>query len=1052
MLLPQTDTPNQEQASEDEVEDQNAAKGIINLLGVDVQRVSEFCGYNMDLLRGGLKITLAAFLLAALIGWSSTLAGFAVPVVLQPLNRLATKRYTSRQLEVMEARDNKAHVVTEALHGIRQIKISATEAQWEKRILEARERELQAQWNVYVWAIFLTFAWIAMPALIGAVALSVYAWSTWSGALAPYPRQLQKCLTLSVIHGTTGSGKSLLLAAIIGEADLISGKIQVPHAPPMAERNNQHATAENWIIPAAYAYVGQVPWIENASVKDTILYGLPYRHDRYTRVLNACALLEDIRMLPDGEDTEIGATGINLSGGQRWRLTFARALYSRAGILILDDIFSAVDSHVGRHLLDHGILGPLGYNRTKILVTHHIGLVRPYAAYLVKLNNDGTTNITDNSTREFTRTSAVETATPKRSEATASPIVTSEDHLVDNLAKEKAKKFIEDEKREQGQVKWMVYRTYLLASGGLRDWILAFVLFSLAAVSVVTRSYWLTLWTKTYTDESALQTDTVEHASPEASAQPHLVFYLSIYMLISIVSISLVALKIIFVIVAALRAARHLFEVITRNVLRAQLRWLDTQPVGRILNRFVGDFALIDSRLGGDMTWCANGFFSIVTIVAAALFVSMWMLIPISILSLLCIRIVYLYLDAARDVKRLEASAKSPMFELVGSTISGLATIRSFGRVDDYLARMYCCVDRYAQSSWYVLLATQWMRFRQGILGVLFTLCIAVGVAYFPGIDASLAGFALSFALDFSAVVEQTVSRYTSTELDMNSTERVLEYTHLGTESVAGADAAPSWPPEGKIVVRHLEVGYAKDLDPVLKDVNFSVQPCERVGIVGRTGSGKSSLTLALFRFLEARQGSIEIDGVDVASLKLHDVRNRLAIIPQDPVLFSGTLRSNLDPFDEHGDDALLKALERVTPHSDRDLADPRRSTVFTNLSFPIAQGGTNLSQGEKQLVCLARAIITRPKVMVLDEATSAVDMATDLSIQRSIREQFHHSTLLVVAHRLSTIADFDKILVMSDGRVAEYDEPKALAEKKGLFWKMLNESGEKEALEHLLG
>ncbi|KAL1311822.1 hypothetical protein AAFC00_001898 [Neodothiora populina] len=1124
-LLPHVKAVEQEQEPDDK-STHSAAKGILNLLGVDVQRVSDFCGYNQDLLRGALKVTVTALLLITLVGWQSTLAGFAVPVIFQPLNNIATKHYTSRQLKVMAARDDKAHVVEEALVGIRQIKFSATEKQWEERILAVREQELKAQWGVYVWTIFITFCWIAMPALIGATALSVYALTSeqmlpsvaftalsifssleWTISTIPITitemldarvsaNRIQEHLNsderlgtskagaaiafdnasitwpsnsrssknftlrnlslqfpnnrLSIIEGKTGTGKSLLLSAIIGEADIIAGDIRVPQALPMNKRDNEHASTDNWIISDALAYVGQVPWIENASVRDTILYGLPYHHDRYTQVIHACSLAEDISMLPDGEDTEVGATGINLSGGQRWRLTFARALYSRAGVLVLDDIFSAVDSHVGRHLLDHAILGPLGENRTKILVTHHVGLVKRYAAYVVTLDGDGTASGKHDTSDEPISQPPRLTDPSMLPEAKLASTPSEEEPLPSDTPKIKARKFVEDEERQQGRVKWQVYETYLKASGGFLYWTMTFAIFTLAAFSTVARSYWLAIWTETYNTTEGPEQNNHDHATSMSSSQPNLVFYLGIYILISMVSVALVGVKIILVLTASLRAARKLFETVTSNVLRAQLRWLDTQPIGRTLNRFVGDFALIDSRLGGDLQWSVNGIFSIMSIMAAALIVSLWMIAPVFILSILCISIVYLYLDAARDIKRLESNAKSPIFELVGSTLSGLATIRSFGRIDDYIVRMNSHIDRYAQSSWYILLAGQWMKVRQGVLGVFFTLCIAVGVACLPTIDASLAGFALSFALDFSEVIKGTISRYTEAELDMNSTERVLEYTRLKTEPTSGAEAQQSWPSEGKIEVQDLEVSYAHDLDPVLKGISFSVKSCERVGIVGRTGSGKSSLTLALFRFLEARQGSVEIDGVDIKTLKLHDVRSRLAIIPQDPALFSGTLRSNLDPFNEHSDMALLEALKRVSPVSHPDMP-ARHANIFTDLSSPVTRGGANLSQGEKQLVCLARAILSRPRIMVLDEATSAVDMATDTMIQRSIRKEFRNSTLLVVAHRLSTVADFDKILVMSDGRVAEFDEPKVLAKRKGLFWNMLNESGEKDALEDLL-
>ena len=859
-------------------------------------------------------------------------------------------------------------------------------------------------------------------------------------------------LTLSsIIHGKTGTGKSLLLNAIIGEADVTAGEIQIPQAAPRSMRNNENVSNDSWIISHAIAFVGQVPWIENTSVKEAILFGLPYRRERYLEVLHACALHEDIKVLPNGEDTEVGATGINLSGGQRWRLTFARALYSRAGILVLDDIFSAVDSHVGRHLLNYGILGPLGDGRTKILVTHHVGLVEQYAAYVIELrgnktveaakrNADAVRSVAGNSSHGDVR----------HPQGAAKDFTNSADVEAINLQKSKPRKFVEDETREQGRVKWDVYKAYMAASGGHMYWILTFSLFALGAISTLARSYWLALWTETYT---------MDESTPSLAEEPnqhHLLFYLSIYLIISLVSIGLVAVDITVVLLASLRAARRLFQVTTAKVLRAQLRWLDTEPVGRILNRFVGDFALIDMQLGENMMGCINGIFSIVTIVVAALLVSIWMIGPIIILSLLSIYFVYLYMDAARDIKRLESTAKSPMFELIGSALSGLSTIRCFGRTDDYLTSMYENIDRYAQTSWYVLLAGQWMSMRQGLVGVGFALFVAVGIAYFDGIGASLAGFALSFALDFSDVSQTTIGRYTSAELAMNSTERVLEYVNLETEPITGEDAAPAWPSKGNITVRNLEVGYAKHLESVLKGISFSVNSCERVGIVGRTGSGKSSLTLALFRFLEARRGSIEIDGVDISTLKLHDLRSYLAIIPQDPVLFSGTLRSNLDPFDEYSDVQLLEALGRVDPARSMQLESRsgtiiHRASIFKTLSSPVTRGGSNLSQGEKQLVCIARAIITRPKILVLDEATSAVDMETDALIQRSIREEFRNSTLLVVAHRLSTVADFDKILVLSDGRIAEYDRPQVLAKRKGLFWKMMSDSGEKEALSHLL-
>lgn len=356
------------------------------------------------------------------------------------------------------------------------------------------------------------------------------------------------------------------------------------------------------------------------------------------------------------------------------------------------------------------------------------------------------------------------------------------------------------------------------------------------------------------------------------------------------------------------------------------------------------------------------------------------------------------------------------------------------------------------------------------MIGAFFGATVAGLIITMNGIDAALAGFALAFSLEFSGAIQWTIRHYTNLELDLNAAERIIEYSDLPTESLDGADPPAAWPTEGRLEVNGLVAGYASDLPPVLKGLTFSVERNERIGVVGRTGAGKSSLTLALFRFIEAREGSITIDGLDISKLKLQALRSRLAIIPQDPVLFSGTVRSNLDAFNEHTDAELREALQRVhliSAPTSRDEqtsgaeSSPPTSTEnqntnpFASLTSPITEGGLNLSQGQRQLLCLARAIVSRPKIMVLDEATSAVDMATDALIQRSIREEFTDSTLIVIAHRLSTIVDFDKILVMGEGRVVEFGGARELwgqeGEIKGAFRKMVEDSGEREVLERMI-
>ena len=357
-------------------------------------------------------------------------------------------------------------------------------------------------------------------------------------------------------------------------------------------------------------------------------------------------------------------------------------------------------------------------------------------------------------------------------------------------------------------------------------------------------------------------------------------------------------------------------------------------------------------------------------------------------------------------------------------------------------------------------------------MGAVFAILVAA-VIVFSGIEPSLAGFALGFALQYSTAVTWTARNYANVELSMNAVERVNEYSNIPIEDQSSSVKAPAaWPAEGRLEVSNLVAGYAPELPPVLKGLSFNVEKNQRIGVVGRTGAGKSSLTLALFRFLEAREGSIHIDGIDISKVSLYDLRSRLAIIPQDPVLFSGTVRSNLDPFDNHSNSELFDALSRVhlinstgaTSHDEPNTTESTCTTptpptppysntnIFQSLTSRISEGGLNLSQGQRQLLCLARAIVSRPKIMVLDEATSAVDMDTDILIQRSIRQEFQNSTLIVIAHRLSTIVDFDRILVMSDGRQVEFDSPGSLMEREeGIFRGMVEQSGERTKLESVI-
>ena len=418
-----------------------------------------------------------------------------------------------------------------------------------------------------------------------------------------------------------------------------------------------------------------------------------------------------------------------------------------------------------------------------------------------------------------------------------------------------------------------------------------------------------------------------------------------------------------------------------------------------------------------------------------------------------CVYFAKEYVPASREIRRLSAAVGSPILHLLGTTVSGISTIRSFGKVDGYMKRLLSGVDDRAGVMVQFMSVQKWFNLRLGFMSSCLSATIISYILLRTDISASLAGFVLSFTLQYLAAITTAVTWFSYMTLEMNAVERVLEYTNLPGEDDAGSDCPAAWPTEGRIEVSELVVHYAPELPAVLKGLSFKIDGSQRFGIVGRTGSGKSTLTLALLRTIYTSRGAIYIDGIDISKIKLTDLRSRITIVPQDPILFSGTIRSNLDPFDEYGDKDLIDALSRVGLESMEDdtvaiKADEEEALVpFPRLEFAVAAGGHNLSQGQRQLLCLARAIVARSKIIILDEATSSIDFASDALLQRMFREEFSNSTLIVIAHRLSTIADFDRILVMQDGLAAELGTPKELIDASGLFREMVSHSPDRDML-----
>ncbi|KAH8800609.1 hypothetical protein F5884DRAFT_757461 [Xylogone sp. PMI_703] len=1163
-------------------------QNIVNMFAVDCNAIAIFGAQNSEYVNSAGKFVVTIVFLLLLIGWQSLCAGLLGIAVLFPINKSLAERYGKKQKLLMAIRDRRTEITTEALNGIRQIKFSATENQWAAKLEAVREEELSTLWKTRIDTLSLaTYSWVhgnLLPSvaftsislfiqLDGLVSHIPYLMVTainakvscdriqnflrlpekqdntspgesitFSNASVSFPRDTTDpdpthepftlrdlnlqfpSNALSVISGPTGSGKSLLLAAILGEIELLSGYIQVPKAP--TQRFDSRATPDNWIIPTAISFVSQTPWIENATIKDNILFGLPFDPIRYQKVLDACALSQDLAIFEDGDQTEVGAQGISLSGGQKWRLTLARAFYSRAGIMIMDDVFSALDAHVGKHIYENALMGELSEGRTRILATHHTSLCLPRAKYAVRLSASGVLEhagliedlreegVLDEILKadDSTEPHEVEEDEVLRAEETnGTTAIPSEDATI--AVKAPPKKLIEEEKRETGRVKTSVYAGYLHASGGWSFWTFLVCLYAVAEGFKLGRTYWVRIWASAFGEvetqaglhlASITSFQTPQHhstilprfsgqhpisvvdfgsqlnstlestSSPVETQNRSLWFYLGIYCFISTISVVLSIGRLYMVYSDSVRASRRIFKAILHSVLRAPLRWLDTVPMGRILNRFTGDFTSLDSSLAQNFYYFAGVATQILGILVAATFVSPFIILFAVILLGVSTIFARMYIAAARNTKRLESTNKSPVISHFAASLSGLSTIRAFAKSSEFKDRMFTLIDTYTACSWYNYLFRSWLMLRIGITASLFAATVTTFVIIKPGIDASLAGFALSFALSFGHAISWAIGISAQMELDMNAAERIFEYRDLTTEDHSGEEVRASWPEEGRVEVKDLELGYAEGLPSILKGLTFTAEKNQRIGVIGRTGAGKSTLSLALFRFLQPRRGNITIDGVDISKIKLHDLRTRLAIIPQDPVLFSGTIRSNLDPFDEFSDYQLREALMRVhlipsnihTPNPETTMPESSTASsttvvfqpatenknIFLSLSSPIASGGLNLSQGQKQLLCLARAILCRPKVLILDEATSAVDVSTDMLIQRSVRDEFTNTTLLVIAHRLSTVADFDRILVMKDGISAEFGSPKELLVKEeGLFKSMVAQSGEKDELEKMI-
>ncbi|KAG5732825.1 ATP-dependent bile acid permease, partial [Termitomyces sp. T112] len=775
---------------------------------------------------------------------------------------------------------------------------------------------------------------------------------------------------LTLISGPTGSGKSALLLSMLGEMACTSGSVVLNK------------------LDHRVAYSGQNSWLEHATIRDNIIYGSAYGFDvaRYQAVLEACALVKDLQVLEAGDQTEIGEKGITLSGGQRARVSLARAMYSTAECILLDDPLAAVDMHTAQHLLNSCLAGPLARNRTIILVTHHINLCLPAASYLVELSQGKV--LVQGSIQDLRDQDLLETVIEQEDipidvadeadddgEPTRNPVAESSQRQRTGIG---SGKLIEVEGRAEGRVPLNTYLTYVRAAG-LLPWICTIALMLFIRFINIANQVFLAQWGEAYESEStvtlvlALSYPWSDFPSPDTNVKP----WLMVYFYISFMG----ALSVLFYIglgyYASLQASRSLFITLLKRLIRAPARFFDITPIGRILNRFTTDINTIDQQLMNSARACVSGILNFL-----ASFIVILVVIPsfapfALFIAWLYIRLAPPYIQASRDLRRLESIALSPTFAGYDELLRGISHIRAFGMEQRYQDQFYAKIDKCQSFDHAYWLVNAWLRWRYDCLGsvVVFTATI---FALWSEVTNGSTAIVIVQAGIFAEASRQLVKVMAQLELDFNSVERVVEYLDVPQEAPATIEKnrPPAyWPSNsGDLRVENLVVRYAPHLPPVLTEVSLTVKAGERIGVVGRTGSGKSTLALSLLRMIEPAGGSIYIDGIDITTIGLEDLRTRLTIISQDVALFSGTIKSNLDPLDEYIDTECLEVLERCRLSYLLDHKPSMGQTTPLDLSIT----PNSLSAGEKQLLSIARAILRRTNIIIMDEATSQIDTNLD--------------------------------------------------------------------------
>ncbi|XP_043795027.1 multidrug resistance-associated protein 5-like isoform X5 [Apis laboriosa] len=852
------------------------------------------------------------------------------------------------------------------------------------------------------------------------------------------------------ICGHVGSGKSSLLLAALGQLKMINGCI---------------------LREGSCAYVSQQAWIVNATFKENILFGNQFDAKRYYQTLTVCSLKEDLNMLPGGDETEIGERGINLSGGQKQRIALARALYANRDIYFLDDPLSAVDTHVGSYIFKNLILGALK-NKCVLFVTHQIQFLKHCDQILVmhkgRIVEQGTHDELMQLNKEYATmvdSALLKTDIDSKYEIVI-PIQTNKDSNNDSKRQiitcntEDNDEYIEastkihekeailttQEKMGMGTVKSYIYHIYIKSAGGYLIAILVFLTLFLNIGSLAFSSWWLATWIKAGNGNIIDSNNNKTISSNNLNDNPNYSYYQNIY--IGCIGIILLTslLRGLVIMYATINASTTLHNKVFKKIIKTTVTFFETTPIGRIQNIFSRDIDEVDNYIPISVE---NMIQNIITCSFAIVFICAilpWYCLPLIILAAIFFYISRIFRVAMRDFKRMENISRSPVLSFITTTIHGLNTIHAFQKEKAFVNKFEELFDLNNLCLYLCQSIMRWSAVRLDILAIASSsITTFLVIALKNQISPALAGLAMAYAMQMTGIFQYTVRLMAEIETRFISVERISYYLKtLQKEEISEQhliDLPDQWPIDGELEFCKVELKYRKGLPPALNNISFIIKPGEHIGIVGRTGAGKSSLIIALFRLIEISAGKIKIDGIDIAKIKLKLLRTKLSIIPQDPVLFNGTIRSNLDPFKQFSDSEIWSVLEKTQ-------LKEKVQVMPGQLDAPIEVEGKNLSVGERQLFCLSRALLRSAKILILDEATAAVDPETEIAVQNTIQNEFSNTTILTIAHRLKTVISCDRIIVMKNGQIIEFDAPSVLLSNSNSEFSKMMTSAEKNIKE----